>query len=98
MYQEQDAKQGEEAQKPVKIPLEAGGQLTITIEVRSKDKGKEKENEPAFEAEERMPGKPIHPAESDRIFVDVTAHNSKHYFVLGDVAIPGQLRSRAVRL
>jgi hypothetical protein len=33
----------------------------------------------------------IHPADSDRIFVDVTAYNSHYYYVHGDVANPGRL-------
>ncbi len=38
-------------------------------------------------------GKPktIEPKDSDRIFVDVTAYNSKNYYVLGDVGSPGRL-------
>jgi polysaccharide export outer membrane protein len=38
-------------------------------------------------------GKPVlvDPKECDRVFVDVTAYNSKKYYVLGDVAAPGQL-------
>ncbi len=31
------------------------------------------------------------PKDTDRIFVDVTAYNSKNYYVLGDVLIPGKL-------
>jgi polysaccharide export outer membrane protein len=33
----------------------------------------------------------VEPKESDRVFVDVTAYNSKSYFVQGDVANPGKL-------
>jgi polysaccharide export outer membrane protein len=33
----------------------------------------------------------IEPKDSERIFVDVTAYNSKNYFVQGDVANPGRL-------
>ena len=33
----------------------------------------------------------IEPKDSDRVFVDVTAYNSKNYYVLGDVAAPGRL-------
>jgi polysaccharide export outer membrane protein len=33
----------------------------------------------------------VEPKECDRVFVDVTAYNSKKYYVLGDVAAPGQL-------
>ncbi|GAC1472052.1 MAG: hypothetical protein NVSMB9_18840 [Isosphaeraceae bacterium] len=38
-------------------------------------------------------GKPkdVPPRESDRVFVDVTAYNSKFYYVQGDVAAPGKL-------
>lgn len=35
--------------------------------------------------------KNIDPKDSDRVFVDVTAYNSKNYYVLGDVAAPGRL-------
>jgi polysaccharide export outer membrane protein len=34
---------------------------------------------------------PLHPRDSDRVYVDVTAYNSKVYYVLGDVAAPGRL-------
>lgn len=33
----------------------------------------------------------IPPSESDRVFVDVTAYNSKVYYVMGDVGAPGRL-------
>ncbi|WP_165067857.1 sigma-70 family RNA polymerase sigma factor [Paludisphaera rhizosphaerae] len=33
---------------------------------------------------------PIDPKDSDRVFVDVTAYNSKPYYVLGEVAQPGK--------
>jgi polysaccharide export outer membrane protein len=35
--------------------------------------------------------KVVDPKESDRVFVDVTAYNSKVYYVQGDVAAPGRL-------
>lgn len=31
------------------------------------------------------------PKDNDRVFVDVTAYNSKNYYILGDVLIPGRL-------
>ncbi len=37
------------------------------------------------------PIKNIDPRETDRIFVDVTAYNSKNYYILGDVLVPGKL-------
>ncbi len=33
----------------------------------------------------------VQPRDSDRVFVDVTAYNSKNYYVEGDVAAPGKL-------
>jgi polysaccharide biosynthesis/export protein len=35
--------------------------------------------------------KQIDPRETDRVFVDVTAYNSKNYYILGDVLVPGKL-------
>jgi len=35
--------------------------------------------------------KPVDPKDTDRVFVDVTAYNSKNYYVLGDVGAPGKL-------
>ena len=35
--------------------------------------------------------KMIDPRETDRVFVDVTAYNSKYYYVLGDVLVPGKV-------
>jgi protein involved in polysaccharide export with SLBB domain len=93
--QEQEAKKAEEPRQGLKIPLSAGGQVTITIEVQS---GEKKERLPAeMEAGPRgpsvlwPPGPVIDPQDSDRIFLDVTAHNSKPYYVQGDVAQPGHL-------
>ena len=40
---------------------------------------------------ERFVLNPLPPDESDRVFVDVTAYNSKNYFVEGDVGSPGRL-------
>jgi len=40
------------------------------------------------------PGEPegrIEPKDSDRVFVDVTAYNSRNYYVEGEVATPGRL-------
>jgi polysaccharide biosynthesis/export protein len=35
--------------------------------------------------------KPVNPRDSNRVFVDVTAYNSKVYYIEGDVAQPGRL-------
>ncbi len=42
---------------------------------------------------DKKTGKPkmIDPKDSDRVFVDVTAYNSKNYYILGDVLITGKL-------
>jgi len=34
---------------------------------------------------------PAGPADTDRVFVDVTSYNSKYYYVQGDVAAPGRM-------
>lgn len=34
---------------------------------------------------------PVRPVDSESVFVDVTAYNSKNYYVSGDVANPGRL-------
>jgi polysaccharide biosynthesis/export protein len=43
--------------------------------------------------EDPATGKPaaVDPKESDRVFVDIAAYNSKNYYVQGDVAAPGKL-------
>jgi polysaccharide biosynthesis/export protein len=33
---------------------------------------------------------PVAPGESDRVYVDVAGYNSKHYYVQGDVGLPGR--------
>jgi polysaccharide biosynthesis/export protein len=35
--------------------------------------------------------KKVDPRDTDRVFVDVTAYNSKNYYILGDVLVPGKL-------
>ena len=44
-----------------------------------------------IELDENNKTKTLAPAESDRVWVDVTAYNSKVYYVEGDVAAPGRL-------
>jgi polysaccharide export outer membrane protein len=34
---------------------------------------------------------PVEPRDSQTVFIDVTAYNSKNYYVLGDVLIPGKV-------
>jgi len=87
--QEPEGKKAQESRQSVSVPLEAGGHVNITIEVQSAE-NKEKA-EAAAEAEERAPGPLVNPADSDRVFVDITAHNSKSYYIQGDVGAPGHL-------
>jgi protein involved in polysaccharide export with SLBB domain len=93
MREGQDEKKVDEPQKPVRIPVPAGGQVTITIEAQSKDKQEESPfaNGAPPTRGETIIGPPVPPDQSDRVFVDITAYNSKNYFVMGDVAIPGKL-------
>ena len=87
--QEQVQSNPDESRQPVKIPLEVGGHVTISIEVQS---GKKGEKEPVAEGriDVRL-GPPLSPEDSDRVFVDVTSYNSKNYYVLGDFNNPGRL-------
>jgi protein involved in polysaccharide export with SLBB domain len=83
----QEPKQ-DEAAKQVKIPLDAGGQVKITIEVQAGNQ----EPEAVAPAESDVgPGQPIPAERSERVFVDVTAYNSANYYVQGDVTAPGRL-------
>jgi protein involved in polysaccharide export with SLBB domain len=85
----------EPAQAPnqIKIPAGGKGRITITIEV---------DGQGSSPAEQRQPAPPtpsaddilrmiIPPEDSDTVFVDITAYNSRNYYVLGDVAITGRL-------
>jgi protein involved in polysaccharide export with SLBB domain len=76
---------------PVALQVPAGGNLTITIQIHGAEKKPEPKPEPP--APEIDPSKihQISPAETNRVFVDVTAYNSKFYLVQGDVAAPGRL-------
>ncbi len=87
--QEQEEKKAGEPRKSVKFPLEAGGQATITIEVESGER-KAKE-EVVAGAGERAPDLVMDPEGSDRVFVNITAYNSKNYYLEGDVTITGRL-------
>ncbi|MGC8644225.1 MAG: polysaccharide biosynthesis/export family protein, partial [Isosphaeraceae bacterium] len=87
--QEQDENRPEEPKKPVEVPLEAGGKVTVTIEVQA---GEKKEVLPQAEIEgSQIIEGVIAPEACLRVLVDVTAYNSKNYYVQGDVAAPGRL-------
>lgn len=94
--QDQGEKKAVEAKKPVEIPLDAKGRVTVTIEVQGLEKKEEGAAAPAQEFPAYEVGSwPIEgivdPKDTDRVFVDITAYNSKNYFVLGDVGAPGRL-------
>ena len=44
-----------------------------------------------MEQDEKGKWSDVEPKDSNRVFVDVTAYNSKNYFIQGDVAAPGKL-------
>ena len=44
-----------------------------------------------FEQDEEGKWNVVEPKDSNRVFVDVTAYNSKNYFIQGDVTAPGKL-------
>jgi protein involved in polysaccharide export with SLBB domain len=77
----------------VKIPAGAKGRITITIDVDGQAASTAEQNQaapptPSADDIRRM----IVPPEKDAmVFVDVTAFNSKNYYVLGDVLITGKL-------
>jgi protein involved in polysaccharide export with SLBB domain len=82
MQKEQEEKKPQKPASTVKIPLGANGQITITVEG---------EQNLRQEAADESATRSIPPDRSDRVFVDVTAYNSKNYYVQGDVQIPGRL-------
>ncbi|MDG3003459.1 polysaccharide biosynthesis/export family protein [Paludisphaera mucosa] len=85
------------AEEPAKaISVTTQGEVTIRIEVETKPRPANLEEpfvgvRPAFDLDDPINWRPAPPQENDRVFVDVTAYNSKNYFVLGDVAAPGKL-------
>ena len=97
------ATQDQEAPPPaantIKLPAGAQGKVTITIEF-------DRQGRPAIEKPPNPPVAPsppedrgddelaravVPPAESLHVFVDMTAYNSKNYYILGDVQITGKL-------
>lgn len=39
---------------------------------------------------ETQEAKTVRPADSDRVYVDIDSYNSKHYYIYGDVGLPGR--------
>lgn len=83
----------------VGLTLSPGQGIKVTIEIQNPGSARTEaameppEPEPAAEAADLLDYRPVpvEPKDTDRVFVDVTAYNSKVYFVTGDVAKPGRL-------
>jgi protein involved in polysaccharide export with SLBB domain len=76
-----------------RLEVPSGTDVKITIELLSKPKAEPAPPPPAEVVASPAEGKmlDVHPVHSNRVFVDVTAYNSKNYYVQGDVARPGSL-------
>jgi protein involved in polysaccharide export with SLBB domain len=90
--QAQDKAAPAPAPNQLTVPAGGSGKVTITIQVDGQGLPLAQpvaEAPPvALEGNERV--KLIPPEKSDKVFVDVTAYNSKNYFVLGDIEVPGR--------
>ena len=74
--------------------IQSGGGVKITIEIgpQQPPKGAEPPAEPPTPAAGMtFVTKRIPPEDSNRVFIDVTAYNSKFYYIRGDVATPGRI-------
>ncbi len=84
---------------PLEIPAGAQGKVTITIELNGQgvlETGKPQAGQvpqpvPDVAVVEEGPWRVVPPAKSRTVFVDITAYNSRYYYVLGDVVIIGKL-------
>jgi protein involved in polysaccharide export with SLBB domain len=77
---------------PARVQVPATGDVTITIQIQrapAQPDGQELKPGPFHPDSPRMIK--IAPKDSTSVFVDVSAYNSKSYFVQGDVAAPGKL-------
>jgi protein involved in polysaccharide export with SLBB domain len=83
-----------------KVQIPAAGDITITIEIRrgSAPRSVQETPKPDPEMPPDSPNPPstfryekVPPEKSNRVFVDISAYNSKVYYVQGDVAAPGKL-------
>ena len=84
---------------PLEIPAGAQGKVTITIELNGQgvlETGKPQPGQvpqpfPTRGCERKVRGGSSLPPSPHRVFVDITAYNSRNYYVLGDVVITGKL-------
>ncbi len=83
-------------QNPIVVPVGPQGKVTITVELNGPSApAGEKPRQPPVAQEpvewDTSDWAVVPPAASERVFVDITSYNSKNYYVLGDVLIPGKL-------
>jgi len=73
------------------VPMGGPGRVTITIQVDGQGTGAQPVLEPPPVAREESARWNLVPPERSRaVFVDVTAYNTKNYYVLGDVQVVGR--------
>jgi protein involved in polysaccharide export with SLBB domain len=88
----QDQEVPAKERNPIKFDGVGKGKVTITVEFDGQDRPAAEPVQPEPLADKyEGPWQVVPPEESRRIFVDVTAYNSKNYYVLGDVQVPGKL-------
>jgi protein involved in polysaccharide export with SLBB domain len=89
--QDQEAPAHERNQ--LKIDAGGKGRVTITIEIDGQGPPAAEKDQPAPTpvAGDEVPWQIVAPEESTHVFVDVTAYNSRNFYVVGDVQTPGKL-------
>lgn len=84
--------QDEEEPKPIQIDAGGKGRVTVTIDLaggRPADAPEQPEPSPVLDYD--GPWRIVPPEAATTVFVDITAYNTKNYYVLGDVLVPGRL-------
>lgn len=93
---EPDTEVGEEPRKGIQLSTKKGGKVAITITVDTAEPPDDSRPPAPPSVPEGEPPAPestisrIPPGASSVAFVDIGSHNSKSFFVLGDVATPGK--------
>lgn len=82
-------------EQPVATVISPGGGVKITIEVGPQPAGASAKGPnappPELEKETGFKKQRIRPEDSIKVFIDITAYNSKFYYIQGDVAAPGKM-------
>lgn len=81
----------QEKEQTTKVEIPVGGNIKIVIEIQSTEKPSAVVAAPVEPEGEMGRVIPVKPADSNRVFVDVSGYNSKFYFVHGEVHAPGRL-------